>query len=79
MAKATSVLVLPIIFLVMFALVQQMSACMAVIGSCRDIRDCDGTCKSKFGIVSSGYCDHVPVGYGACICSKPCPKEKTLT
>ncbi|CAH2077518.1 unnamed protein product [Thlaspi arvense] len=78
MAKATSSLVFPINFLVIFALVQQMAACGAIIGSCRDIPNCDGSCKAKFGIIASGYCDHVPVGYGACICSKPCPKDKIL-
>ncbi|XP_019101013.1 PREDICTED: defensin-like protein 171 [Camelina sativa] len=75
MAKTSSSFVLPIIFLVMFALVEQNMGCMAVLGSCGVITDCSGACKSKFGQDTLSRCDR-DGGAGTCICSYPCLTEK---
>ncbi|CAH8274859.1 unnamed protein product [Arabidopsis lyrata] len=78
MAKTASSLVLPIIFLVMFALVAQNMGCMAVLGSCGVISDCSMACKSKFGSNARGYCDR-DGGSGTCVCVYPCPADKSHT
>ncbi|VYS53849.1 unnamed protein product [Arabidopsis thaliana] len=75
MAKAASTLVFPIIFLVMFALIEQNMGCMAVLGSCGVITDCSGSCKTKFGQDASGDCDR-DGGQGTCMCGYPCPHDK---
>ncbi|ESQ54218.1 hypothetical protein EUTSA_v10027526mg [Eutrema salsugineum] len=76
MAKAPSSLVFPIIFLVMFALVEQNMGCMDVIGTCRYIPDCGGACRVRFGINARGFCDRDGAD-GRCICAYPCPSDKT--
>ncbi|ESQ54219.1 hypothetical protein EUTSA_v10026709mg [Eutrema salsugineum] len=77
MAKATSLLVLPIIFLVLFALVEQNmgAGCMDVLGSCGDF-DCTKACKSKHGPIARAFCDR-DYAAGRCICTYPCPGDKT--
>ncbi|EOA15678.1 hypothetical protein CARUB_v10006276mg [Capsella rubella] len=77
MAKSPSLL-LPIIFLVMFVLVEKstVTGCLTFIGMCkRDIKDCSLSCKSEFGPTAGGLCDKGS-NAGQCICTYPCPANK---
>lgn len=49
--------------------------CMAVLGTCRYIPDCNGACMVRFGIHAHGYCDR-DGAYGRCVCLYPCPTNK---
>ncbi|ESQ47326.1 hypothetical protein EUTSA_v10028327mg [Eutrema salsugineum] len=74
MAKTASSLVLPIIFLVMFSLVEQNMGCGRYIGPCDVIGYCDRACKFVFGPASDGICDIS--GTKQCACRYPCPPAK---
>ncbi|ESQ54221.1 hypothetical protein EUTSA_v10027260mg [Eutrema salsugineum] len=76
MAKITSSLVLPIIFLVILALAEQNMGCMAILGSCAIFTDCSGSCKVQFGPNTRGYCDRSG-GAGTCLCVYICPTNET--
>ncbi|EOA18297.1 hypothetical protein CARUB_v10006804mg [Capsella rubella] len=73
MTKRTSSFFLPIIFLVMFVLVEQNmgETCTAVLGSCGVIPDCSAACKAAFGPTARGFCDR-DGGAGTCVCLHPC-------
>ncbi|KAG7579823.1 hypothetical protein ISN45_Aa03g039380 [Arabidopsis thaliana x Arabidopsis arenosa] len=75
MAKAASTLVLPIIFLVMFALVEQNMGCTASMGPCEKDKSCSAKCRATFGDKANGFCDRSTStgGGGECICVYPCP------
>ncbi|CAN7090428.1 unnamed protein product [Brassica rapa subsp. narinosa] len=77
MAKTTSTLVLPIIFLIMFALVEQNVGCIASMGPCEIGKSCTTKCKVTFGQMANGYCDRSTGGLGECVCVYPCPPPKT--
>ncbi|CAH8350734.1 unnamed protein product [Eruca vesicaria subsp. sativa] len=72
MAKATSSLVVALIFLVMFSLVEENMGCRVDYGSCKDMPNCQVFCQVKFGSAASGSCEG---GYetGRCFCDFPGP------
>ncbi|KAF3536214.1 hypothetical protein F2Q69_00019884 [Brassica cretica] len=57
MAKAAFSLVLPIIFIVMFCLVDENMGCGQYIGPCPVRGTCDQACKAQFGPKADGICD----------------------
>ncbi|CAH8327434.1 unnamed protein product [Eruca vesicaria subsp. sativa] len=76
MAKAIFSVVLPIIFFVMFALVEDSMGCEASLGDCHI---CGIKC-SAYGKGAEAHCDYRYDG-GACICDFPCkegPPQKKL-
>ncbi|KAF8100943.1 hypothetical protein N665_0213s0008 [Sinapis alba] len=73
MAKTISRLVLPIIFLVMFALVERNMGCTASMGPCEKGKSCTSKCKVTFGEMANGYCDRNTGRLGECVCVYPCP------
>lgn len=60
----------------LFDLVNQNMGCLAVLGSCGIIKDCSGACKLRFGPNTVPLCDHDGAA-GACVCTYPCPTDKT--
>ncbi|ESQ54215.1 hypothetical protein EUTSA_v10026917mg [Eutrema salsugineum] len=78
MAKSTSSIVIPIIFLVMF-FVEQNMGCLTSIGMCTmDVKDCDASCKSKFGQKATGLCT-LKKELGQCLCSHHCSADRAHT
>ncbi|AEE85715.1 Defensin-like protein 173 [Arabidopsis thaliana] len=75
MAKAPSPLVFPIIFLIIFALVEPNMGCIQIIGRCIKIPDCSASCRKFLGPHASGYCDNDGAG-GTCICTYPCQTKE---
>ncbi|CAD5318990.1 unnamed protein product [Arabidopsis thaliana] len=75
MAKASSTLVLSIIFLVMFALVEQNMGCTATMGPCEKDKSCSATCRATFGDRANGFCDYSTSSSpgGECTCVYHCP------
>ncbi|VVB10272.1 unnamed protein product [Arabis nemorensis] len=57
MAKAASTYVLSIIFLVLFALVEQNMGCTASMRPCELGKNCTSQCRVTFGKIASGFCD----------------------
>ncbi|ESQ50389.1 hypothetical protein EUTSA_v10002176mg [Eutrema salsugineum] len=72
MAKTAFTLVLPIIFLVMFALVKENMGCSTTIGPCEVGKNCSPKCWHRFGDFASGYCDRSSGRPGVCVCIYPC-------
>ncbi|VVB07964.1 unnamed protein product [Arabis nemorensis] len=73
MAKAASTYVFPIIFLVVFALVEQNMGCTTSIGPCEVGKNCSPKCNAMFGEIVTGFCDRSGGGIGICVCVTPCP------
>ncbi|CAN7118217.1 unnamed protein product [Brassica rapa subsp. narinosa] len=71
MAQAKFSVVLLIVFLVMFALVDDSMGCQASLGDCRI---CAVKC-SAYGKGAEAHCDYRYDG-GACICDFPCKEYK---
>ncbi|KAF8084139.1 hypothetical protein N665_0733s0028 [Sinapis alba] len=67
MAKAASSLVFPIIFLIMFGLVEQNMGCDAAFWFCGD--HCRSKCKKNFGPKATAHCERQT---NLCICTFPC-------
>ncbi|CAF2138207.1 hypothetical protein BRARA_B01567 [Brassica rapa] len=75
MAKTAFSLVLPIIFIVMFCLVDENMGCGQYIGPCPVRGTCDQVCKAQFGPKADGICDFT--GTKRCACKYPCMTDKT--
>ncbi|CAN6847532.1 unnamed protein product [Brassica oleracea] len=72
MAKAASSLMFPIIFLVMLGLVEQSMNCEATFWACGD--HCRSKCRATFGPKTTAHCLKQT---NQCICTFPCPVDKT--
>ncbi|KAF8053600.1 hypothetical protein N665_1395s0008 [Sinapis alba] len=73
MAKAASSLVFSITFLVIFGLGEQnMGSCVAAFYACGD--HCREKCAKNFGSLATSYCEKRT---NQCICTYPCPVDKT--
>ncbi|CAF2129079.1 hypothetical protein HID58_011875 [Brassica napus] len=71
MAQAKFSVVLLIVFLIIFALVDDSMGCQASLGDCRI---CAVKC-SAYGKGAEAHCDYRYDG-GACICDFPCKEYK---